>query len=331
MLHRYSYQMLLAALVLLPVSLMAGLAFGGVSLPLETLFSVLSGNENSISALIITELRLPRVLAAALVGASLGLSGALAQTLLKNPLADPYLLGVANGASLFAVMSILGLPLITLLPLPVAAFIGGLLAFALAWFNAGGKNGQINPLTLTLAGIAIATLLSALTTLVMLLGDQRALGPTLRWMLGSMAGTEMNQLPLLAIILAGAITLAWHRRQRLDALLMGWNKARTLGVNIEQERKIWCGVIVLLSAGSVALAGAVGFVGLVVPHLTRMLLGASHRYLIPGCVFIGALLLIWVDILCRTLLAPEELPLGIPMAIIAVPLLLSLLRKHHVH
>ena len=331
MLHRYSYPLLLAALVLLPVSLIAGLAFGGVSLPLETLFSVLSGDQTSISGLIITELRLPRVLAAALVGASLGLSGALAQTLLKNPLADPYLLGVANGASLLAVMNILGWPVLVFLPLPVAAFAGGLLAFSLVWISAGGKGGQVNPLTLTLAGIAIATLLSALTTLVMLLGDQRALGPTLRWMLGSLAGVELRQLPLLAILLTGAVVLAWKRRLRLDALLMGWNKARTLGVNIELERKIWCGVIVLLSSASVALAGAVAFVGLVVPHLSRLLLGASHRYLIPGSIAIGALLLVWVDILCRTLLAPEELPLGIPMAVIAVPLLLSLLRKHHVH
>ncbi|MGI9273247.1 MAG: FecCD family ABC transporter permease [Endozoicomonas sp.] len=331
MFQRYASQLLLAVLVLLPVSVVAGLVLGGVTLPLETLFSVLAGDQSSISGLIITELRLPRVLAAALVGASLGLSGALAQTLLRNPLADPYLLGVANGASLLAVMNILGWPLVVLLPLPVAAFVGGLLAFSLVWANAGGKSGQVNPLTLTLAGIAIATLMSALTTLVMLLGDQRALGPTLRWMLGSLAGVEMNQLLLLLIMLAGAIALAWNRRQRLDALLMGWNKARTLGIDIEQERKIWCGVIVLLSAGSVALAGAVGFVGLVVPHLSRMLLGASHRYLIPGSVLIGALLLVWVDILCRTLLAPEELPLGIPMAVIAVPLLLSLLRKHHVH
>ena len=331
MLHRYSSLIFSVGLLCLPISLLAGLALGGVSLPLDTLFSVLTGDQSSVSGLIITELRLPRVLAAALVGASLGLAGSLAQTLLRNPLADPYLLGVANGASLFAVMGLLGWPVIVLLPLPVAAFIGGLLAFLLVWYCSGGRKGQVNPMTLTLSGIAIATLLSALTTLVMLLGDQRALGPTLRWMLGSMAGVEIRQLPFLAIILAGSSILAWQRRQKLDALLMGWSKARTLGVDIDKERKLWCGVIVLLGSGSVALAGAVGFVGLVVPHLTRLLLGASHRYLIPGSVLTGALLLIWVDIICRTLLAPEELPLGIPMAMLAVPLLLSLLRKHHVH
>ncbi len=331
MFRHYSWPLLCLAMLFFPVSIFAGLALGGVPLPLESLLNILTGEQNSVSDLIITELRMPRVLGAALVGGALGLAGALAQTLFRNPLADPYLLGVANGASLLVVMHIFGWSLVAMLPVSLAAFIGGLSAFALVWLCAGGRRGQVYPLTLTLAGVAIAALLSALTTLIMLLGDQRALGPALRWMLGSLSGAELSQLPALTIILFGSAVLAWLRRRELDALLMGWNKAQTLGVNIKKERLLWCGVIVLLSATSVAIAGAVGFVGLVVPHLTRLLLGASHRYLIPGSVLIGAFLLMWVDILCRTLLAPEELPLGIPMALLAVPLLLSLLRKHHVH
>ncbi|GAA4875030.1 iron ABC transporter permease [Ferrimonas pelagia] len=327
MFNQYRNAALLLGLALLPLSLLAGLMLGSVPLPADTLWAVLQGDDSAVSGLIITDLRLPRVLAAALVGAALGLAGALAQTLLRNPLADPYLLGVANGASLMAVMHLLGWPLITLLPLPLAAFIGGLLAFSMVWFCARGRGDQINPLILTLSGIAIAALLSALTTLVMLLGDQRALGPTLRWMLGSLAGVELGQLPLLLVLLIGCAAVAWQRRQQLDALLMGWNKAQTLGVNIRRERLLWCGIIVLLASASVALAGAVSFVGLVVPHLARLLLGPGHRALIPASLLIGALLLIWVDILCRTALAPEELPLGIPMAVLAVPLLLSLLRK----
>ena len=331
MFRNYCDSLLLAAIIMLPLSIIAGLALGGVEVPLHSLLAILTREQGTISDLIITELRLPRVLGAALVGGALGLAGALAQTLFRNPLADPYLLGVANGASLLVIMHILGWSVVAFLPLPLAAFLGGLMAFALVWFCAGGRNGQVNPLTLTLAGVAIAALLSALTTLVMLLGDQRALGPALRWMLGSLAGVGLDQLPFLALVLGASVLLAWQRKNKLDALLMGWGKAKTLGVNIRFERALWCIVIVLLSASSVALAGAVGFVGLVVPHLARLLLGASHRYLIPASVLLGALLLMWVDTLCRSLLAPEELPLGIPMAMLAVPLLLSLLRKHHVH
>ncbi|BDY05552.1 iron ABC transporter permease [Ferrimonas sp. YFM] len=309
----------------LPLALMWCLSRGAVPLSLEQIWQALSGDPDSaLVRIVLLEMRLPRALLAALVGAALSVAGVLTQTLVRNPLADPYLLGVANGAALAAVT---GLTLGWWLPVPLLAVIGGALAFALVMVVASHPRLSLSPYPLILCGVAISALGSSLTTLMMLLGDERALGQILRWLMGSLAGADWQRLLPLALVLPPLLWWLCRRAGVLDLMLLGQDKARSLGVNLQTERRGMALAILLLTALAVAAAGAVSFVGLLVPHLARMWVGAPHRILLPIAALLGALITLLVDGLCRVLLAPEELPLSVPMAVMTVPLILLLIRR----
>lgn len=273
---------------------------------------------------IVWELRMPRTLTAAAVGAGLGLAGAVMQSLTRNPLADPYLLGLSSGASLGAVaVLVLGLSL----ALPLAAFAGALAALALSLAIARAA-GAVTPTRTVLAGLAVSQLAAAATSVVIF---WTATGDSYReivtWLLGSVARAQWSSVGIAASVLlvVGAVLLASART--LDAFAFGDTAAAALGVHVERTRWLLLTAVALLTGAMVAVSGAIGFVGLVLPHAVRAVVGAPHRRLLPLVALVGAVFLVWADTLARTLFDPRELPVGVVTALVGVPVFVILLRR----
>ena len=265
---------------------------------------------------IVWELRMPRVLTAAAVGGGLALCGVVMQALTRNPLADPYLLGLSSGASVGAVVVIvLGVGLL----LPVAAFAGALAALVatLALANAAGA---LTPTRTVLAGLAVSAVFGAVTSLVIFwsaTGDSYR--EILNWLLGSLAGTDWGSVALAggAVVLVGIPLLASART--LDAFAFGDSAASALGVHVRRSRVLLLVGTALLTGALVAVSGAIGFVGLILPHAVRLLVGSRNRVLLPLSALAGAIFLVWADTAARTLFDPRELPVGIVTALIGGP------------
>jgi iron complex transport system permease protein len=273
---------------------------------------------------IVWELRLPRVLTAAAVGAGLAISGAVMQAITRNPLADPYLLGLSSGASLGAV-SVLLLGAAVLLPL--AAFLGSMLALGLTLLLASSL-GAITPTRTVLAGLAVSALASAITSLVIfwtVTGDSYR--EILGWLLGSLAGARWPAvaIAIIALVIAGIPILLTGRL--LDAFAFGDVTAASLGVNVSATRWGLLAAAALLTGGMVSVSGSIGFVGLILPHAVRFLVGPGHRALLPLSALVGAIFLVWADTAARTLFDPRELPVGIVTAIIGAPVFALLLTR----
>lgn len=273
---------------------------------------------------IVWELRMPRVLTAAAVGAGLALCGGIMQAVLRNPLADPYLLGLSSGASLGAVTVIV---LGAALALPVAAFVGATIAL-IATLLLAGTAGRITASRTILAGIAVSAVLGALTSLVIFwsaTGDSYR--EILGWLLGSLAGVTWPtaSIALVAITVAGLPLLAGAGA--LDAFAFGDRTAASLGVSVARTRWALLGGTALLTGCLVAVSGSIGFVGLVVPHAVRLVVGTRHRMLLPLSALGGAIFLVWADTLARTLFDPKELPVGVVTALIGAPLFGALLLR----
>lgn len=279
--------------------------------------------------LIIWEWRLPRVLMVALVGAGLALSGVLMQALLRNPLADPYLLGLSSGASAAATAAIVWLPaaFVATVGLPILAFAGAVLAFVVTLGLAFSPARGLDRLVLILAGIAVSLFFQSISAFFLHIADPHVTRAALQWLMGSAAGTGWNDLLPLALALPPMIVLALAYSTMLDAVLLGDERATALGVPVAVLRIGFLTGAALLTGLSVAGAGIVGFIGLIVPHMARLLIGATHRRLIPLAVILGALVLVVVDLLCRVVLAPEELPLGVLLALFAAPPFIVILRR----
>ncbi|UTH74463.1 iron ABC transporter permease [Chromobacterium sp. IIBBL 290-4] len=277
--------------------------------------------------LIVWQLRLPRVLLGGLVGAGLALVGAALQAATRNQLADPHLLGVSSGATLGAVTVMLfSGNLLGALTLPLAAFAGALLATLLVVAIAMRQR-RLQAERLLLSGVAVSFLLMALANLLLYLGDQRSAAGVLFWMLGGLgqARWELLPAPLAALVLGLASLLAASRP--LNALMAGEQTAVTLGVNVGRLRLLVFAVSSLLTGAMVAVSGAIGFVGLMIPHIARRCVGADHRRLLPVCALLGALFLIWVDAAARTLIAPEDIPAGVGTAAVGGVFFIWLLRR----
>lgn len=273
---------------------------------------------------IVWELRLPRVLTAAAVGAGLAIAGAVMQAITRNPLADPYLLGLSSGASLGAV-SVLLLGAAVLLP--VAAFAGSMAALGLTLLLASTL-GAITPTRTVLAGLAVSSLASAITSLVIFwtaTGDSYR--EILGWLLGSLAGARWPAVAIsaIAIVVAGIPILLVGRV--LDAFAFGDVSAASLGVNVPATRWGLLTASALLTGAMVSVSGSIGFVGLVLPHAVRLLVGPGHRALLPLSALVGAIFLVWADTAARTLFDPRELPVGIVTAIIGAPVFALLLAR----
>ena len=300
---------------------------------LSGLQSTLAGNQPDQAALIVGHIRLPRVLLAALMGAILGMSGAATQGLFRNPLADPSLIGVTAGASLGAALVIvLGGDLLqgytALTAVSIGAFAGGAVAVLFVYRLATSPSGT-SVATMLLAGIAITALAGAVGSLLEFHADNDMLRRISLWKMGGMDGANYPRL-LLAGLVGAALLLALPRYAgTLNALLLGESEARHLGIDTDRAKIALVAWVAVGVGTSVALVGTIAFVGLVVPHIVRMLVGPDHRVLLPASALAGAVLLVVADTLARVVIAPTELPVGIITAIIGVPFFISLLRQRH--
>jgi iron complex transport system permease protein len=278
---------------------------------------------------IVWQLRFPRALASALAGASLALSGVLTQALTKNALADPFILGVSSGASTGAVAALLlgGLPIAGRFSAQAGAFGGALLASALVFALAGARGGA-NVTRLVLTGVAAASIFTAFTNLLIFITpDVHKINTAMFWMTGSLAGVDWEGLPPMLAAFLPALAAAILLRRPLDALLLGDERALTLGVDTKNLKYILIVVSSLLTGVVVSITGVVGFVGLIVPHVTRSVFGAAHRRLLPAAALSGGIFLCIADVLARVLAKPEEMPVGIITAFTGAPFFLFLLRK----
>lgn len=323
--------------ITLVLSVVAGIALGptNVALPdvLRYLGKAITGGairaDEVTGYSIVWHVRAPRVLLAAVVGAGLALVGVAVQALVRNALADPFVLGISSGASVGATaVVVFGLFAgLGVLALSTAAFLGALAATALVWLAARSKLG-LTPLRLVLTGVALAYGFQAvMSVLVFVSPNGQAAASVLFWLLGSLGAATWTSLPLAAAAVVFAVVVLLRRATTLDVMAMGDEAAASLGVDVAALRQ-WLFLLTAVVTGLlVAVSGAIGFVGLVLPHVVRMVVGSGHRNVLVVAPLAGASFLVWVDLLARTLVAPEELPLGVITALIGVPVFLVVMRR----
>jgi iron complex transport system permease protein len=328
--------LLAGAGVLVLASVLAGVTMGSEPVPFAEVMRVfgsrlgLSAPASDTADRIVWLLRLPRVLMALTVGGGLALVGVAMQALVRNPLAEPYVLGLSSGAAAGASLFYLGFlpPLLSqALTLPLAAFLGSLLVMVLVYLVARAE-GYVSVTRLLLAGVAFSSLMGSVAALVTLASpDPNRVRTVLFWLLGSLNGTRWEGLPLpLAATLAGLLVLMGLGRT-LDALLLGEEPAAHLGIPVEATKRVLILLSALLTGLLVATTGAIGFVGLIVPHAVRTVAGVVHRQVLPLSLLTGALFLLWADLVARTLLPSQDLPVGIVTALCGVPFFLLLIRQ----
>ena len=338
--HFYPWARLGAALAALVLVALLAAGVGSISIPpLDTVkmlvsrlpFVDVSPSWDATYETILWQLRLPRVALAGIVGAALAMSGATYQGLFRNPLADPYLIGVASGAGLGAVIV-----LVTPVPdhvggvtvLPVAAFVGAMGAVTAAYVITRSSDGL--PLTtLILAGVAIASLTGAATTLILIRSDPD-IRPVLSWLLGGFISADWNDSVIVLLYLAPAAAVVMVYSRVLNVMQLDEDHARQLGVNVERTKLLLIAAASLATAAAVSFSGLIGFVGLIAPHAVRLVWGTDYRSLIPVAAVVGAAFLILADLVARTAVSPAELPVGIVTAFCGAPFFLYLLRRRRV-
>ncbi|SCL39326.1 iron complex transport system permease protein [Micromonospora pallida] len=318
------------------LSVGAAVTVGPADLSLRTVWSVIADHLGLIDAdvpllrdHIVWHMRLPRVLGAAVVGAGLAAAGTVMQTVTRNPLADPYLLGVSSGASLGAVVVItLGLGS-GVAALSGGAFTGALVAFGLVLAIAG--RAVLRPTRVVLAGVAIAQLCAALTSFVIIwVADPHATQSITFWLSGSLARADWTALGWATPVLVVVLAVVFGHARALNAFTFGEEAAATLGVDVSRVRWLLLIATALLTAVLVAVSGAIGFVGLILPHAARLLTGPDHRRLLPVVVLAGAIFMIWVDTAARAVFEPRELPAGVLTALLGVPAFIVLMHRREV-
>jgi iron complex transport system permease protein len=312
-------------------------SIGSVSVPVGTTFNILADKLpfvnidqtwSNATATIVLDIRLPRIILAGLVGAALAIAGATYQGLFRNPLADPYLIGVAQGASLGAVIGFL-LPTAWNLTgtgvIPVFAFTGAIAATVVVYLLS--RVGKTLPVSvLILAGVALSALISSIVSYLVIFSGDR-LHSIIFWMMGSFSGSEWSEvlIALPYIALGTAVIVIFARL--LNVMQLDEEQAQQLGVNVERFKLILLAAATLITAASVAFVGTIGFVGIIIPHIVRLIWGADHRYLLPLAILTGAIFMILADLISRTILAPTEIPIGVITAICGAPFFLYLLRR----
>lgn len=311
----------LAALI---AAVLASLALGASDIPLREVTTLLLHPNGSTESLVIHSLRLPRTLVAALAGAGLGVSGLMLQAVTRNPLADPGILGVEAGGALAILVLVVFFPAAPAGWFVPAAFLGGTLA-ALAAYSVARSVG-ITPLRLALAGVAVASLVGAASRTLQLLFEERAQG-ALFALSGSVAGRSWEQVAQVAPWLLLGLLAALLLTPRLNVLALGEDVARGLGARTERDSALITGLGVLLAAAAVSVVGPIGFVGLIVPHAARALLGPDHRRSLPLCALLGAAFLVTADIAARLIDKPAETPVGILVAATGAPFFVLLARR----
>lgn len=318
----------LALIALLLLVSATAVALGTIPIPLGDEFRALMGNGDSVTIAIVRDLRLPRVTLAALVGAGLAASGAALQGALRNPLAEPYLLGVSGGAAVGAVIAF-GMGTSVEGVITLAAFGGAVAAVivALAVARAGGKSVRADVRTLLIAGVIVGAFANAVIMVALATAPPNTVRGALWWMMGSASDANWTRVTWLAVsvFIVGAALI--HRAREIDVLMLGEDSAAALGVDAARSGRIIYFLAALLAAATVSAAGLIGFVGLIVPHIVRALGIRAHRPLIVGSAIVGAALVVAADLAARTLVPPTELPLGAITALLGVPFFLVQLRR----
>jgi iron complex transport system permease protein len=322
----------LGGVVVLAVSL------GAVSIPLSKSWAILlhhffglasSSDGNARDASIILDLRFPRVIAGALVGAALSIAGSVFQALLRNPLADPYVLGVSSGAAVGAVLAILfglGSMILGSYAIPGAAFVGALLTLLFVYFLARSQ-GRIPAQTMLLAGVIVSAFFSAIIMfLISVTSDERLYNVTF-WLMGNLEPVASQALGVIFLYLLAGSAILFSLARDLNLMALGEETACELGVDVERVKKTAFVFASLITGAVVSVSGLIGFVGLVVPHLVRMIWGPDHRFLLPASALVGAMLLVLADTIARTIMAPSEIPVGVVTAMGGAPFFVYLLRR----
>jgi len=326
---------LAAGLLLLLLTVTAAVSLGSAQIPVATVWSIIASkiSPGSVEVFwsagresIVWDVRLPRVMLAGLVGAGLGLTGAVLQAVTRNPLADPHLLGVSSGGALGAIVALLHTGMIlSLATVPLFAFAGALLATVLVAYVSRVLGSSAD--RLVLAGVAVAFVLTSVGNLMIFLGDPRATHTVIFWMLGGLGLAQWSQLVYPGGVLF--VSLAWLmiRAREINALAMGDETAMTLGIPVRRFRLTLFVVTALLTGVMVAFSGAIGFVGLMVPHFVRLLAGSDNVRVIPLSAFFGALTLILADLTARVIMAPEDMPIGVVTGLVGGIAFIAILKR----
>ncbi len=327
--------------VLLLASMTLGISMGTAPIPFGRVWGIIlhqlfpgwqspdpAWSRNEVN--IVWQIRLPRVLLGAIVGAGLAIAGAVIQSLVRNTLADPYLLGISSGSCTGAVFVILfasrllGITLSGMYEVSLAAFVGAALAF-LSVLAIAGQGGGLKPVRMVLAGLAVSYIFMALTNFMVYLSQHNGAESAMFWMMGGLGGARWNRLGIPCSLTLICLVLFTLHGRSLNALLLGDENAAALGVNVPRFRLLLFITTSLLTGVIVAVSGSIGFVGLIVPHAVRLMVGADHRRVLPIGALVGAIFLLWTDLFARTILAPRELPLGIVTGFIGAPFFIWLL------
>ncbi|MBF2071150.1 FecCD family ABC transporter permease [Fischerella thermalis] len=317
---------LVLGLCILLICLVYSVTLGAADIPLDKILASFIAFDGSYEHLVIQTVRLPRVIMAILVGSALAVSGALMQGLTRNPLADPGILGIEAGAALAVVATIFVFGSSNLSVLTIVAFLGAGVTATLVYFLGSLGRGGATPLNLTVAGAALTALISSLTTAVLIL-SQRTLEEIRFWLAGSLAGRDSNiLLQALPFVIIGLV-VAFALGRQITTMSLGEDVAKGLGQKTAWVKIITAVSVVLLAGSSVALAGPIGFVGLIVPHIVKFYIKADYRWILPYCAVLGAILLLVADIAARLLLKPQELPVGVMTALIGAPFFVYLAKS----
>ncbi len=318
---------LLALTALLALALLLAVAVGAVPIaPADIVAALLGGGDPSTRAIVV-DLRLPRAVLAALIGAALAVAGTVFQALLRNPLAEPYILGVSGGAAVAAVAVIGFASAVGAWAVPLAAFAGGILAILLVFRIAASVGSALDTRVLLLAGVVVGAFFNAVILLLLTLADVETFRSAVFWMMGSLATGTWSSVLLLAVYTVPAMALLLALARPLNLMAVGEETALYLGAPVERVKRVAYVVASLLVAGGVAVAGVIGFVGLIVPHALRLVWGGDHRFLLPGSALAGAAFLLLADTAARTVAAPVELPVGVVTALVGVPVFVVLLTR----
>lgn len=321
----------LLALVLLAAAALAVLLsvrFGSVSLTTSEAVAALLGGGDAVHRAILLDLRLPRAILGLLVGGGLALAGAVFQALLRNPLAEPFILGISGGSAAGAVLVLaLGLAAAGSAVLPLSAFAGALVAILLVFRVAAATDRSLDVRVLLLAGVVVGSFFTAVIALILSLSEARAVRSAVLWMMGSLAGATWASVGVVAMYTIPAALVLMGLARALNLMAVGEETASYLGTDVERVKRVAYGVASLVTAAGVASAGIIGFVGLIVPHGIRLLAGPDQRFLLPLSFLAGAAFLTLADLAARLLLAPTEIPIGVITAFVGVPLFLVLLRR----
>lgn len=322
--------------LILCISLVTALQFGSKFVPLDQIISALmpmidANTTASMTDTIITDIRLPRLIYSVLTGIGLSLVGLLMQTVTRNALADPYVLGVSSGASTGAVFAIImgGLPFLGQYNTPIFAALGAALSIILVLLCVGKSN---SPVKLILIGMGMTGVFSAITMMIIYGAKHEAqVRSAMFWLLGSFAGIQWNDLPLTAIIITLFMLYIYMFNQDLDVLLLGNHEAAQMGLSVKQLQLSIVVISSIVIATLVSKVGVVGFIGLIIPHLARIIGGPKHKHTLLFSALIGSIVMIWSDVLSRALYSPEEIPIGVLTSLLGAPLFIWIIMNRYKH